>query len=198
MNIDIQIAIRDALAAGGEMKAVARNFAVPFATVRKAALEGWPDIPSLLPEDGGAQASAAPDESAPPSPSPAPGPAASGNAATLAKLALVQAEHNPKLLIRETATIIHRHLLRLAVSGEMKMMEMVGAGKLIKDLLWIQQNTGAAKEEDLVIIERLQTMAENGDPQGIIDFYTEMATLYQGVTNPDLIAREDPEPEALA
>lgn len=192
MNIDIQIAIRDALAAGGEMKAVAKKFAVPFATVRKAANEGWPEIPSLLPEDGGAQGLAPPGESAPPSPS------SGANAATMAKLGQIQADHNPKLLIRETARIIHQHLLRASVKGEIRMMELVAAGKLLKDLLWIQQNTGAAKEEDLVTLEKLQTLAESGDPQGIIDFYIERVTLYEGVTNPDLIARDDLPPEAEA
>ena len=102
MNIDKQKAIRDALAAGGDMKAVAGEHGVPFATVRRAAKDGWPEIPSLPHGGSGDSDAGEPDSaSSPPSPSSAP-------LTTTEKLDACQAEFNPKLQIRETAKYIHQ------------------------------------------------------------------------------------------
>ncbi len=200
MTIEIQIAIRDALAAGGEMKAVAEKFGVSFAAVRKAANDGWPDIPTLPhTEDSGDSNPGEPTASAPRTLSPSTATVAAVAASTtMEKLEAIMAELNPKLQLRITTRIIHLHLLRAVSKSELKIVELRAAGQLAKELLYIEQNTGAAKESDIELIDALMAMAESGDPKDFLNLYAAMLTANQGVTNPDIVATDEPNQEAQA
>lgn len=194
MKIEIQKLIKAGLGAGGEAKALALENDVSLTDVRKAINEGWPALDSLPFDATSSQVGGESDAGSASSP-PAADKAVSK---TVGRIQALIEQYNPKLDLRITARFLHMHVMANLVDKELKVADVRAMAPVLKDLLYIQQNTGSAKESDLEMIDKLQTLSESADPQGIIDLYIAMLSANQGVTNPDVVARDDPDPEALA